>query len=170
MLGDTGGIGGLHSCWFAAMMKDENMNKINICSKLLALVGVITVLMGLHFMLIRPGFVFFPEDAKFTQTTAAEISPYLLDWIKMVFRSWGSFVFATGAYLIGISLTAFKRKEKWAWLTIAIASVVNFSVFFSVNVLLKGDFVPMIGFLLLSTVAALAVTYKDFFISARKRK
>jgi len=126
--------------------------------------------MGLHFMLVRPGFVFFPEDLKFAQTTAAEINPYLVEWIKMVFRSWGSFVFATGAFLIGISLTTFKRKEKWAWLTIAIASVVNFSVFFSVNVLLKGDFVPMIGFLLLSTIIALAVTFGDFFISARERK
>jgi len=124
--------------------------------------------MGLHFMLIRPTFVFFPEDLKFAKITMAEVNPYLVGWIKMVFRSWGSFVFATGVYLIGISLTAFKRKEKWAWLTIAIASVVNFSVFFSVNVLLKGDFVFMIGFLLFATITVLAITYKDFFLSARE--
>lgn len=132
-------------------------------SKLLVFVGVITMLMGLHFMFIRPTFVFFPEDLKFAKTTLAEINPYLVDWIKMVFRSWGSFVFATGVYLIGIALTAFKRKEKWAWITIATASVVNFSVFFSVNIILKGDFVFMIGFMLFATIAALAITYKGFF-------
>lgn len=146
------------------MKNPKNMNKMNICSKLLALVGVIAVLMGLHFMFIRPSFVFFPEDLKFAQTTMAEINPYLVGWIKMVFRSWGSFVFATGVYLIGISLTAFKKKEKWAWFTVAIASMVNFSVFFSVNVLLKGDFVLLIGFMLLATIIALVITYEDFFV------
>lgn len=146
------------------------MNKINICSKLLTLVGIITVLMGLHFMLIRPSFVFFPEDLKFAQTTMTEVNPHLVNWIKMVFRSWGSFVFAAGVYLIGISLTAFKKKEKWAWFTVVIASIVNFSVFFSVNVLLKGDFVFLIGFMLLASIVALVVTYKDFFVSASERK
>jgi len=144
------------------------MTKINICSKLLVLVGIITVLMGLHFMLIRPTFVFFPEDLKFARTTMAEVNPYLVGWIKMVFRSWGSFVFASGAYLIGIALTAFKKKEKWAWITIAVASVVNFSVFFSVNILLRGDFVFMIGFMLFATIAALTIAYKDFFVSTPK--
>lgn len=142
------------------------MTKINIGSKLLVLVGIITVLMGLHFMLIRPTFVFFPEDLKFAKTTMAEVNPYLVGWIKMVFRSWGSFVFATGAYLMGIALTAFKRKEKWAWITIATASIVNSSVFFSVNVLLKGDFVLLIGFMLLAIIVALIITYEDFFVSA----
>lgn len=142
------------------------MNKLNIYSGLLAFIGGITVLIGLHFMVIRPTFVFFPEDLKFAKTTIAEVNPYLIEWIKMVFRSWGSFVFANGIYIMGISLTAFRKKEKWAWFTMLFASVVNFSVFFSVNVLLKGDFVFLIGFMLISTIIALTFTRRDFFVSA----
>jgi len=64
--------------------------KFNIAWKALFFIGLFSVLIGLHFLLIRPNFVFFPEDSRFTQITTEQLKSYnsnLFTWIGFVFRS-----------------------------------------------------------------------------------
>ena len=56
----------------------------------LAAIGVLAVIMGVSFVLLRPLFVLLPEDQRFTGITPYQLKAFngqLFAWIGMVFRS-----------------------------------------------------------------------------------
>ncbi len=145
--------------------KHTNM-KLKIAWKILFIIGLVTVFLGLHFIFIRPTFVFFPEDSRFTQLSAEQLQTYnsnLFNWIGLVFRSWGAFVISTGVFVMGTAAFGLRKKEKWAFITLALAGIPSFSIFFLVNVALKSDFVVVIGLLLILYLLALILAFEDVF-------
>jgi len=122
----------------------------------LAGIGVLAVIMGVSFVLLRPLIVLLPEDQRFTGITPDQLkalNDQLFAWIGMVFRSWGAFAIGLGIVMAAVACTAYRRGDLWAWWTLASAGILTFGIFLTVNVLLGSDFV--IALLLAAYVWAL---------------
>ena len=140
--------------------------KLKIAWKIIFVIGIISVFMGLHFIFIRPNFVFFPEDSRFTQLSSQDLQAYnsnLFTWIGFVFRSWGAFALSTGVSMMGLAVFGLRKKAKWAFLTLALAGIPSLSIFLFVNVSLNSDFMVVIGSLLILYMSALLLAFNDVF-------
>ena len=136
--------------------------------KILAAVGITAVLMGSWFILLRSRVVLLPEDSRFTGLTPEQLralSPKLFEWVGFVFRSWGAFAIGLGVLMAGIAANSYRRAERWAWLTLAIAGSLTFSIFFTVNMLLGSDFGFVIAGLFAAYLFALWLPWRRFWLS-----
>ncbi|WP_181700845.1 SRPBCC family protein [Chthonobacter albigriseus] len=109
--------------------------------------GVLAMIMGLAFILVRPSFVLLPEDSAFTGLTPDQLrtfSPQLFAWIGMVFRSWGGFALGLGTMTAATAATAFRAGERWAWWTLAATGALTLGTFAAVNAAIASDFLPVI--------------------------
>lgn len=87
----------------------------------LAAIGVLAVIMGVSFVLLRPLIVLLPEDQRFTGMTPDQLKALngqLFAWIGMVFRSWGAFAIGLGTMIAAVAGTAYRRGDLWAWLDV----------------------------------------------------
>ena len=140
--------------------------KLKIAQSILIFIGLSSALMGLHFIFIRPNFVFFPEDARFTHLSSEQLQAYnsnLFTWMGLVFRSWGAFVLSTGVLIMGISAYGLRKKARWAYITLAFAGISSLSIFLLVNLFLHSDFVAVIGLLLVFYLLALVLAFDEVF-------
>lgn len=125
----------------------------------LVAIGVLAVLMGSAFVLLRPAVVLLPEDQRYTGMTPEELRslhPALFDWMGMVFRSWGAFAIGLGIAIASLAGFSYRSGDIWAERTLFITGISTFGIFLSVNLLLGSDFGLFIGILLLTYMAALA--------------
>ena len=135
--------------------------------KILTAVGVAAIIMGLWFILLRPRIVLLPEDSRFTGLTPEQLkalNPKLFEWVGFVFRSWGAFAIGLGVLIAGVAMNAYRREERWAWLTLAVAGLLTFSIFFAVNVALGSDFRLIIAGLMVIYLFALWLPWRRFWL------
>ena len=124
----------------------------------IATIGVVAIIMGVSFVLLRPLIVLLPEDQRFTGMTPDQLKALngqLFAWIGMVFRSWGAFAIGLGTMIAAVASTAYRQGERWAWWTLAITGVLTFGIFLTVNVLLGSDFKFVIALLFAAYIWAL---------------
>jgi hypothetical protein len=142
-----------------------NDRRLSASWKILVTIGVAAFLMGLWFILLRPSVVLLPEDSRFTGLTPEQfqaLSPKLFEWAGFVFRSWGAFAIGLGVLIVGVAMNAYRHAERWAWLTLAIAGLLTFSIFFLVNMVLGSDFRLIIAGLLIVYAFALWLPWRRF--------
>ncbi|MGC5225078.1 hypothetical protein ACPW96_21125 [Micromonospora sp. DT81.3] len=128
----------------------------------IVVIGMLTIGMGLAFALLRPGVVLLPEDQRYTGLTPEQLEvldPELFSWIGMVFRSWGAFGIGLGLMITGLGAYGYRRGELWAERLLFVAGLCTFSIFLTVNVLLRSDFALVIGGLFVTFLAALVCGY-----------
>lgn len=114
---------------------------------ILAGMGILAVVMGLLFILVRPSFVLLPEDRRFTGLAPDDLralSPPLFAWIGMVFRSWGGFALGLGILTASTAATAFRVGERWAWWALAAVGIVTIGTLAAANAAIASDFLPAI--------------------------
>ena len=124
----------------------------------LAVIGSLAVVMGVSFVLLRPIIVLLPEDQRFTGLTPDQLkalNAQLFIWIGFVFRSWGAFAIGLGILVSAIASTAYRQGDRWAWWALAIAGLITFEIFLTVNLMLGSDFRVPIALLLAAYVWAL---------------
>jgi hypothetical protein len=124
----------------------------------LAVIGALAIIMGCSFVFLRPLIVLLPEDQRFTAMTPEQLkalNPQLFTWVGMVFRSWGAFAIGLGTMMSAVAGTAYRHGDRWAWWALAVAGVLTFSIFLTVNVLLGSDFKFAIGLLFATYLWAL---------------
>ncbi len=142
--------------------------RLAISWKILTAIGGAAVLMGLWFIFLRPSVVLLPEDSRFTGLSPEQfqaLSPKLFEWAGFVFRSWGAFAIGLGVLIVGIAMNSYRRAERWAWLTLAVAGLLTFSIFFAVNMALGSDFRLVIAGLLAIYLFALWLPWRRFWRS-----
>lgn len=140
--------------------------KLKIAQSILIFIGLSSALMGLYFIFIRPNFVFFPEDARFTHLSSEQLQTYsnnLFTWIGFVFRSWGAFILSTGILIVGVAAYGLRKKARWAYITLAFAGISSLSIFLLVNLSLHSDFVAVIGLMLVLYLLALVLAFDEVF-------
>lgn len=124
----------------------------------IAVIGVLAIVMGVSFVLLRPIIVLLPEDQRFTGLTPEQlkaINAQLFVWIGFVFRSWGAFAIGLGILVSAIACTAYRQGERWAYWALAMAGLITFGIFLAVNLMLASDFKYPIMLLLTAYIWAL---------------
>ena len=109
--------------------------------KVLALGGIILMGTGLYFIFLRPPLL--PEDARYMDTTLAEIqaaAPGLVSWLQKVFWVMGGYIFTVGLLTIYIGFTSFQARAQSAFPIIAVAGLSSIGWMTGVNFIIGSDF------------------------------
>ncbi len=124
--------------------------------KVLALGGVILMGIGLYFIFLRPPLL--PEDARYMETTLAEIQatmPGLLRWLQKVFWVMGGYIFTAGLLTIYIAFSSFQARTRGAFPVIAFAWLSSIGIMNVVNFIIESDFKWLLLVFALPWIAAL---------------
>lgn len=125
---------------------------------LIIILGVLTVGTAVFFLTLRPP-PLLPEDIRHTGIDPSGLPPAFLDWLRVVFRTWGGFVAGFSIVLLGIGTFMLTGRVRWLYWATAAGIVVAFGLFFISNVILASDFLWVIAatFLLACGLAVLLV-------------
>lgn len=124
-----------------------NSYKQKISSWIFFATGILISIIGVVFITLRPLVVLLPEDSRYTGLTPDQlkvIDPRLFSWIGMVFRSWGAFALGLGIMIVMLTANAHKRRERWAWWTLAAVGFTSLTGFIVVNIFLKSDYLLLL--------------------------
>jgi hypothetical protein len=118
--------------------------------------GILTLALGCHFLFFRPAML--PEDVRFTGVTPSDLPPRIIEWIHIVFRTWGGFMAGFGIVQIGVASYIITARRALLYWTTALALVTAFGRFILSNLTIKSDYVVFIGILFgLAVVVALCL-------------
>lgn len=79
---------------------------------LVTILGVLALGTGVYFLGIRPTLL--PEDIRFTGMDGTTLPQPFIDWLGIVFRTWGGFITGFGIVIIGIGFATFAGDNKMA--------------------------------------------------------
>lgn len=124
---------------------------------LIIVLGVLAVGTAVFFLTLRLPLL--PEDIRHTGIDPSGLPPAFLDWLRIVFRTWGGFVAGFSLVLLGIGAFMLTGRARWLYWATAAGIVVAFGLFFISNVSLASDFLWFIAatFLLACGLAVLLV-------------
>lgn len=122
---------------------------------LLTILGVLALGTGVYFLGIRPTLL--PEDIRFTGIDAATLPQPFLDWLGIVFRTWGGFITGFGIVIIGIGFATFAGDAKWLRYGTAAGILVAFGRFAYSNVVISGDYLIFIASMFVVALIAAAL-------------
>jgi hypothetical protein len=121
--------------------------------------AIATIGTGFYFMVLRPPLL--PEDARFTELAGSDVSPRLLRWLSIVFRTWGGFLAGFGACLIGQAGYFHSSRDAWLRVCTAIGVLFAFGSFLASNIELRSDFLWFIAMLFVIAVASAVLLLRD---------
>lgn len=116
-------------------------NAWTLSSVMLVLAGIIVVGIGLYFIVLRPALL--PEDVRYMRLSSTEletIGPRLEEWLTHVFRVLGGYALATGALLIALASTAFRRRLPVAVAGALVGGASSIGLMAVVNFMIDSDF------------------------------
>ena len=96
---------------------------------------------GFYFIFLRPPLL--PEDARYMDTTLAEIQtvvPGLSRWLQKVFWVMGGYIFTVGVLTIYIAFSSFQARARGAFPVIAFAGLSSIGWMTVVNFIIGSDF------------------------------
>jgi hypothetical protein len=114
-------------------------------ARLLLALGVLTLGTGSYFIFFRPAML--PEDVRLTGVDPSLLPSAMLDWLTLVFRTWGGFMLGFGTLMLSVSAYVLTtRATLLAW-GVVLAVIVAFGGFLATNVILHSDYLWFIGVL-----------------------
>lgn len=137
-------------------MKQHVVDRRDVLSGILLLaLGLLTLVTAVFFLALRPAFL--PEDIRYTGIDPATLPPAFLEWLGIVFRTWGGFIAGFGVLLLGIGSFLLSGRARWLYWATAIGAVVAFGRFLFSNIVLGSDFLWFIS-VLFALAAATAIS------------
>lgn len=121
----------------------------------LVILGVLTIGTAMFFLVLRPPLL--PEDIRHTGIDVGTLPPAFLDWLGIVFRTWGGFIAGFGIVLLGIGTFTLTGRTRWLHWSTAAAVLVAFGRFLFSNIVLSSDFLWFISLLFLLAVGTAAM-------------
>lgn len=122
---------------------------------LLTILGVLAFGTGVYFLAIRPTFL--PEDIRFTGIDEATLPQAFLDWLGIVFRTWGGFITGFGIVITGIGIATFSGDARWLRYGTAAGILLAFGRFAYSNVIISGDYLIFIASMFVVALIAAAL-------------
>lgn len=119
---------------------------------LLTILGVLALGTGVYFLGIRPPLL--PEDIRFTGIDAATLPQPFLDWLGIVFRTWGGFITGFAIVITGIGVATLSGDAKWLRYCTAAGVLVAFGRFAYSNVVISGDYLIFIASMFIVALTA----------------
>lgn len=122
---------------------------------LLTILGVLAFGTGIYFLGIRPTLL--PEDIRFTGIDEATLPQAFLDWLGIVFRTWGGFITGFAIVITGIGVATFSGDAKWLRYGTAAGILVAFGRFAYSNLVISGDYLIFIASMFILAVITAAL-------------
>lgn len=125
-----------------------------IAALLLLVLGVLTLGTGTYFMFLRPAML--PEDVRLTGMDPQLLQPAMVEWLRIIFRTWGGFMAAFGILMVSVAgymITSRPALLSWG---VVFAVLVAFGRFLASNIVIHSEYIWFIGALFaIAVVAAL---------------
>ena len=86
-----------------------------------------------------------PEDFRFTKLGPNELPSEALEWLQIVFRTWGAFVLGFGVLLMAIAGFVLKSQPAFLRWGVPTALVISLGRFLASNLMLHSDFLWFIA-------------------------
>jgi hypothetical protein len=136
----------------------EVMTPYRAAALLLLALGIVTFGTGVHFLFFRPAML--PEDVRFTGVDPLLLRPEMLDWLRIVFRTWGGFLAGFGLLLA--SVAGFMLTSRLAVLKLgtSVAILIAFSRFLFSNVLIGSDYIALVGALFAGALVVASLNFR----------
>lgn len=112
---------------------------------LLATLGVLTVGIGVYFLVFRP--VMLPEDLRFTGVRPEHLPPGVVMWLSIVFRTWGGFMAGLGLVLLGVAGHLIAPQRAFLAVGTALGICLAFGRFLLSNITIQSDHLTFIAVL-----------------------
>lgn len=109
-----------------------------ISGSLLLVLGVLSLGISFYFFLFRPPLL--PEDLTYTGIDTNLLPEVFLEWLRIVFRTWGGFIAGFGCLLVGIGAFLLTGRLGWLYFPTAIAMTLAFGRFVFSNIVIGSDF------------------------------
>lgn len=125
---------------------------------LLALGGIILMMLGLYFVVLRPPLL--PEDPRFMGATLAQVQaslPGLQIWLRRVFWVMGGYMFSTGLLTCYVAVTSFRARVRGVPVVVALSGLTSIGLMAMVNFIIASDFRWLLLSFVLPWVLALAL-------------
>lgn len=137
----------------AALGWGTQMQQDKISGWLLLTLGVFTLGTGLYFVFVRPSLL--PEDVVFTGIDPKVLPQQFLNWLGIVFATWGGFTSGFGLTLIGLGASLITGTPVWLRWGAALGILTAFGRFLASNIIIESDFLWFIALLFLLALAAI---------------
>jgi hypothetical protein len=137
------------------MQNQEVVKKNLVGGALTSALGVLTTGIGVYFVFLRPPLL--PEDIRHTGVDPTTLPPAFLDWLGIVFPTWGGFIAGLGVVLVGIGVFMLSNRTLWLHLGTAAGVLVAFGRFVFSNIMLSSDFLWFITTMFLLALAVAVV-------------
>lgn len=134
-------------------------------SMLSVLLGLLTIVTGLYFALLRPPML--PEDIVRTGISPDVLPTAFSQWLSIVFRTWGGFMVGFGVLLASVGMFLAKGNRLWLRGGIATAAIVAFGSFLASNVQIRSDFLWYVGLLFVVAVTLTLTLLKPLAVGER---
>ena len=108
---------------------------------MLAFGGLLLVVMGIYFVLLRPSLL--PEDLRYMKTSLSvmhDSAPGLSAWLQKVFWVMGGYIFTTGLLIVFIAITSFRQRLRGAFSIVALGGISSIGSMTVVNFMIGSDF------------------------------
>jgi hypothetical protein len=129
-----------------------------VAGSLLLVLGILTLGTGAFFLFVRPPML--PEDIRLTGVEPHLLPPAMLDWLQIVFRTWGGFVLGFGLLLVSVAGFLITARPAWLRWGVGGAVLVAFGRFLVSNVVIGSDYLWFVGMLFsIALVTALRLAF-----------
>jgi hypothetical protein len=93
---------------------------------------------GVHFLFLRPAML--PEDLRFTGMEPRLLPPEMVEWLQIVFRTWGGFMAGFGLLMSSVAGYLLTSRIALLKLGTSLALLVALGRFLASNVLIHSDY------------------------------
>jgi len=114
-----------------------------LSGSLLVVIGIVSLGIALFFLVFRPPLL--PEDAAYTGIDGSTLPEAFLDWLRIVFRTWGGFIAGFGCLLFGVGAFLLSGRLRWLYVASSVGIALAFGRFLFSNIMLGSDFLWLIA-------------------------
>ena len=138
-------------------------NRVQYCSYLLILIGVVSCLFGITYIFSSQPMPYHLSFIGMSFEDIRNLNPNLAAFLASIVKSVGACELALGILAVGIALGPFRRTERWAWITVLPAVSIVLADLLRASFFIGAPVRWLILALAILFLTAMLVPVKDFF-------
>jgi len=118
-------------------MQIQEVRKDVLSGAFTCVLGILTLGIGVYFLMLRPPLL--AEDIRHTGIDPTSLPPRFVEWLGIVFSTWGGFIAGFGITLLGVGVFMLAGRRVWLSLGTGFGALVAFGRFLLSNIIINSD-------------------------------